>query len=846
MVDRQVGLKRFSALLSLLVWIVFLLVPGQNIPVAAQGNGALMSSGITKVVPYVFAGDVRNLRHVPSRPKVEIDLAEPQGSKLASSGQIPASSAATAAMPSTVQNFAGMSRGDICTGGTCGAGIPPDTNGEVGRNHYIQAVNSSFAIYNKAGTLLASFTENSLWAGSHAGACDGNSEGDPVVIYDAIADRWILTNLGFAFSGTNPVSPFYECIAVSRTGDPVSGGWYLYAVQTDTGAAGQPPASTLNDYPKFGIWTDCLYYSANGFLMPTGSYNGGEFASFSRSDMYAGLPLTASLGFSASTNDFFTMLPGNLSAPGANGVPPAGTPDYYVQESLTAFNFRVRTFNVGPNCGGSGTLSAATMVSQASYTIPSGNIVPQPSPATSSNKLDSLGDRLMQKAQYRRVGNTESLWVTHTFRSSTSGPTGLQWAQIDVTGGTIATTPVQQQLYNPGDGIYRWMGSISADQDGNVALGYSTSNGSSPHFPSLAYSGRLATDPLNTLPQGETTLVTGAGSEVNTCGGSTCHRWGDYSSMSVDPADGCTFWYTNEYYVSQTAGNNGAWNTRIGSFKFPSCGNPPATATPTLTATNTPTSTPTRTPTSTPTKTPTSTPTNTATNTATNTPTRTPTSTPIGTSTNTPTSTATLAGNPPSTTPTTVPAFFALTFISRPVQDGWVLESSPVSNVGGSLNNTATVFRLGDDALNEQYRSILSFNTSALPDNAVITSVTLKIRRAGLVGSNPFNTLGNIVVDIRKGAFSGNAALQLTDFQALPGQSAAMFIPNNPVGGWYSKSLGSAYFRFINLAGLTQFRLRFTKNSNNNLTADFLKFFSGDFLTTPGYRPTLVIIYRLP
>jgi hypothetical protein len=217
----------------------------------------------------------------------------------------------------------------------------------VGPNHYIQAVKSSFSIYNKTGTLLASFTENALWAVTGASLCDGNAGGDPVVIYDALADRWILTNL----AGNGTTGPFYECIAVSKTSDPVSGGWYLYAIRTDTGAAGQPPVNTINDYPKFGIWTDCLYYAANGYNSAL-SFIGGEFASFSRSDMYAGLPLTGALGFLSSTNDFYTMLPSNLEAPivgGYNGVPPAGRPNFYVQQSLTAFNFQVRTFTPGVN-----------------------------------------------------------------------------------------------------------------------------------------------------------------------------------------------------------------------------------------------------------------------------------------------------------------------------------------------------------------------------------------------------------------------------------------------------------------------------------------------------------------
>src|SRR5205823_13274136 len=143
--------------------------------------------------------------------------------------------------------------------------------------------------------------------------------------------------------------------------------------------------------------------------------------------------------------------------------------------------------------------------------------------------------------------------------------------QINVTGGTIATTPVQQQIYTPDTTIYRWMGSVAADIQGNVALGYSTSNATSPNFPSIAYSGRLAGDALNTLPQTETQLIAGSGSQTNNCGGAPCDRWGDYTAMSVDPGDDCTFWYTNQYYSSQANGTSGNWQTRIGSFKFPAC-----------------------------------------------------------------------------------------------------------------------------------------------------------------------------------------------------------------------------------------------------------------------------------
>ncbi len=204
----------------------------------------------------------------------------------------------------------------------------------------------------------------------------------------------------------------------------------------------------------------------------------------------------------------------------------------------------------------SSTFTGPTNVSQTPYNQPVS--VPQPTGDT----LDSLGDRMQMQNQYRNLGGTESLWVNHTVRTGGAGsPNGLQWAQINVTGGTIATTPVQQQIYGNvgGDGHHRWMGSLAVDGQGNMALGYSVA--SSTLQPAIRYNGRLAGDPLNTLPQGEATLQAGGGSQV---GGFS--RWGDYSAMTVDP-DGCTFWYTTEYYAAN--GNN--WQTRIGAFKFPGC-----------------------------------------------------------------------------------------------------------------------------------------------------------------------------------------------------------------------------------------------------------------------------------
>ena len=208
--------------------------------------------GIEPVAPAEFNGDVRNLRPVPSVKKVELDLREPRSTKRPLASDLAESdmpnNTPLAPMPAASQNFAGLSRTDAVTGGTAGAGTPPDINGDVGPNNYIEAVNDAYGIYSKTGTLQASFTENSLFSGGPTGTlCDTNSFGDPVVVYDQFADRWILTNFAFVLVGGNQVSPTFQCFAVSKTSNPVSGGWWLYAVRIDTNAAGQPPTGTLGE-----------------------------------------------------------------------------------------------------------------------------------------------------------------------------------------------------------------------------------------------------------------------------------------------------------------------------------------------------------------------------------------------------------------------------------------------------------------------------------------------------------------------------------------------------------------------------------------------------------------------
>ena len=470
-----------------------------------------------------------------------------------------------APMPSPSLTFAGLGFSDSCTGGRCGAGWPPDTNGDVGPNHYIQAVNTAFGIYSKAGVLLASTTFNSLWSTANTGTpCDNLHDGDPVVIYDPMGDRWFVTDFAFPISGGSPAAPCYECIAVSKSPDPVSGGWYLYAINQT-----RPPSATfdlMNDYPKFGIWTDGLYQSANMFGISDGAYWGTAYWAYNRLDMEAGggiTPITASISGSST----FTMLPANLRIGPQQAFPPAGTPAYLVGDSQSAYAFDVRTFTVNWGAG-TGSVSGATNVA---YATPA-NDPRMPSQQDTARTLDTLSWRGMMQAQYKKVGTAESLWINHTVGTSTKSD-AIQWSQINVTGGTIATTPVQTQIYAPDTTLDRWMGSLAVDGQGNMALGYSTSNSS--NYPSLQYAGRLVGNTLNTLPQTETVLYAGTGSQSFTIGGKAVTRWGDYSAMTVDPTDDCTFWYTNEYYAS----TGSDWKTRVGSFRFPTlnCNNPSGT-----------------------------------------------------------------------------------------------------------------------------------------------------------------------------------------------------------------------------------------------------------------------------
>ena len=596
------------------------------------------------IPPSPGLAEERLMRH-PPRPGLEEGVSDPF---LPFKGSAP-----SVDMPSPLQTFAGMN--STLSGCSC---WPPDTDGDVGPNHYVQSVNLSIRIHDNTGAGLSGpTTYNSVFSalGPTTACGAGANDGDGVVFYDHIADRWVVSDFAFAaFPGTS----FYQCVGVSKTSDPVAGGWWLYAIQVD-------PANPtfLGDYPKFGLWPDAYYMSVNLFSTPT-TFNGVRVYALNRGAMISG-GSASTVAFTLNATDVgdsYSFLPATFRT---GSPPPVGQPEWFlainspatggvVENQVFARRFHVdfvtpslSTFGVGATHAPDGTVTVSNFVDAFTTTT---RIVPNGT-ATASQFLDTLGDKLMYPLVYQKLAGVESLYASHTINNNQggTGPTAIRWYQFNMTGNTIPAAPTQQQTFDNGaDGLWRWMPSINVDSQGNLAIGYSTS--STTLDPGIRYAGRLAGDPASTLAQGEAVLIAGGGHQTFSIG-----RWGDYTSMFVDPVDTCTFWHTNEYY---TATSNVSWDTRIGSFKYPGCAiaTPTPTSTPTRTPTRTPTSTPTRTPTSPPSNTPTNTPpvatatpTRTATKTPSVTPTRTPTNTPVApTATPTPTNTRT-----PSPTPQT-------------------------------------------------------------------------------------------------------------------------------------------------------------------------------------------------
>jgi hypothetical protein len=429
------------------------------------------------------------------------------------------------------------------TGGAAGDGVgangsaPPDTSSAVGATQFVEWVNTEFAVYNKTtgALVLGPLEGNTLWSG-FGGPCQTNNDGDIIVLYDKLNNRWIMSQLSITGA-----PPFYQCVAVSTTSD-ATGTWARYAFQ-------QPG---FNDYPKLGVWPDAYYVTYNIFNNSGTAFLGARLCAMDGNAMRAGTAATQQC-FQLSTS-YGGLLPADMDGKAA---PPAGEAESFL--NFTGTNtLNLWKFHVDFSNSANTTLTGPTSLTVGSFSeaCGGGTCIPQ---SGTTQKLDSLADRLMYRLAYRNFGDHESLVVNHSITAGSS--VGVRWYEIQ----NPATNPVvfQQGTFAP-DSNYRWMGSAAMDKSGDIALGYSVS--SSSMHPAIRYTGRTPSDPLGTM-EAETSIIEGSGSQT---GGLT--RWGDYSSMSVDPVDDCTFWYSSEYIPSNGSFN---WRTRFASFKFSNCGGAP-------------------------------------------------------------------------------------------------------------------------------------------------------------------------------------------------------------------------------------------------------------------------------
>ncbi len=449
-------------------------------------------------------------------------------------------------IPTTIVNFDGM---DNVTGA-----VPPDTNGDVGPNHYVQVVNTAVAVWDKQGNqILEPTTLNSLWTGL-GGLCESTNRGDPIVLYDAAADRWLISQ--FAFDTAH--SDNRQCIAISQTPDP-TGAYYAYDFEFSD--------VNFNDYPKFGIWRNGYYMSVNQFQDDT--FAGVAVVAYERDAMLTGSNAQqVKLDLANDYPNLFSILPADIDG---QQLPPENEAIYFFamqddwfhgseQDQVQIFQFHL---NWAEPQQASFELAQSLTVSPNDLNIETSEII-QPNGIT----LDSLRGFAQYRLAYRNFGDYAALVVNHNVDANSAGQAGLRWYQINIDNANGDITLADQGTFAPDDGIDRWMGSVALDALGNMAIGYNAVSESL--HPSIYYASRLAGDPKGQLTQGEGVLIEGGGSQGSVQG----NRWADYSSMSVDPSDDCTFWYTNEYYQAENQ-DTLAWSTRIGAFKFDNCTSEP-------------------------------------------------------------------------------------------------------------------------------------------------------------------------------------------------------------------------------------------------------------------------------
>ena len=449
----------------------------------------------------------------------------------------------------TIQNFEGM--------GNISGAVPPDTHGEVGLNHFFQVVNCAYSVYNKSGNrILGPLASSSVWSGMP----NNDNSGDAIVLYDEQANRWLFSQ--FSLPNGSSTAPFYQMIAVSQTADP-TGSWYRYEYEF----------SKMPDYPKFGVWPDGYYMSANLFM---GSWAGNGAYSFERAAMLVGNPEAQRISFTLSPGGegFISLLPSDCDGT----FPVAGTPNYFTYARLGGTQrlgiYEFHSDWLTPTNSTFGNITYLP-VNGFSFSGEAGNGITQ---KDSDKKLETLADRLMYRQQFRKFNGYSSMVLNHTV-DGTAGKAGVRWYELRNTG--TGWSIYQQATYSPADNNSRWMGSIAQDTAGTIAMGYSVS--SSNIYPAIRYTGRMKNDPLGQMTMAEKTIINGGGSQTGSWSGRS--RWGDYSGISIDPSAPTTFWFTTEYYGITSASN---WQTRIASFTFANVFSSAASSSPSMICTSTP------------------------------------------------------------------------------------------------------------------------------------------------------------------------------------------------------------------------------------------------------------------
>jgi hypothetical protein len=501
------------------------------------------------------------LMHAPMQPKMKQFAAAQQSQVAAAAGALeplisPAISATIGLSFEGVGNTSFLN----CPAVAGQKVAPPDTNAAVGDTQVVEWVNTCYAVFDKSTGVRISgpFSGTNFWKGFGA-PCETNNDGDIIIQWDKKNHRWLAAQNVFA----GP--PFFTCVAVSQTDDALG----TYARYTFPQTPGFP------DYPKWGLKPNVYYQSQNVFntTIPSEPFLGVNVCAYDAPSMRAGTSATQVCIFDNSSGTLFddNMLPADDDYAPGNNSPEVylGAIDNFLPGDTHVYEF---VFTVDFSNPASSTLAGVN--GSMPISVPAFNLafcisgqflttdcVPQPG---TTAHLDTLGDRLMYRLAHFDAKGTQHFVVTHSVdeASTFSGPVAVRWYEFRAKGEGSTSLSLYQSGQTPSDGEYRWMGSAAMDQVGDIAIGYSRSSAASGDFPSIYYAGQTAGDPLGTT-ETEAPIKLGTGSQPD-----TADRWGDYSSMALDGADSCTFWYANEYYDTDLRFN---WATWLASLKFPNC-----------------------------------------------------------------------------------------------------------------------------------------------------------------------------------------------------------------------------------------------------------------------------------